>query len=255
MRLRRLKELPPRPSPIDGSDIAERVRLELLIRDEVKRLGDEKKKGFLEHPAVLLILGFLLTTGAGSVVTSWWQYEQWSREQHYRAAQQVTKQRSEVMTFTAQSVAQSFTAAEDVLHLSAWEWRKNSDVALLKERATNWTAESRKWRTAEKVLLARIAATYPDPRSSQLLEEILKARRFLGNDITNLLALEDQLKRSAADQKEIDETSQHALQLINGVTGKDGTLRLLIAHMVQQTQAGDQLPPPQSFWKWLLSSS
>jgi hypothetical protein len=253
-----LTDIAAAPELAERQKIADRIRLELFIREEVKRLDvrkDEPRKGFGEHPLVLLVIGFLLTTGAGSVVTSWWQYEQWSRQQHYRAAQDMTKERAAVMTFTAQSIAQSFTAAEDVLQLFAWDWRKGSNVAALKERAANWTVESRKWRTTEKVLLARVPAAYSDPQTAILLDDIVGARKRLGNDITNLLAIEDQARghRSEADQHEIDDTSKHALDLVNSVTGKDGTLRKVIQQMLNETRKGDQLPPPQSFWRWLRS--
>ena len=102
--------------------------------------------------------------------------------------------------------------------------------------------------------MARIAAAYPDQETGSFLDGIITARKQLGNDITNLLALEDQKHRTNADQKEIADTSRHALGLVNSVTGRGGALRQLIAHMVGETRKGDQLPPPQSFWRWLFTS-
>jgi hypothetical protein len=80
-----------------------------LIRAEVERQSHKEEKPhrgeFAKHPAVLLILTFLLTTLLGSVVTSWWQYQQWARQQAPRRIRG-TKSAS-LITMTAQSVAES----------------------------------------------------------------------------------------------------------------------------------------------------
>lgn len=249
---------PSRPRSIEDQ-IAKRVRMEMLIRDEVERQSQkpEKKKGlgeFAKHPAVLLLLTFLFTTLVGSVVTSWWQYQQWARQEALEANREVTKERVAVIALTAQSVAESFAAAEDVLHLFAFVWNRESHVATLKERAAHWTTRSREWRVAEKILAARVRSAFPDETTSDLLQSIMDDRTFVGNDIENLLSVAD-MKRgryTAAEAKDIDETSAHALGLVNGVSRQDQKLAKLVSHMIEETRKAEQTPPPKPLWRWLF---
>jgi len=255
---------PPPPPPSAGTTsvedlISERVRLELMIRSEVERQSHKEEKKRLaeltKHPAVLLVLTFFLTTLVGSVVTSWWQYQQWARQQALQANQEVTKERIAVITLTAQSVAASFAAAEDVLHLFAFVWHRDSQVVTLKERAAHWTNRSRDWRVAEKILTARVRSAFPDAMTRDLLQSIMDDRTFVGNDIENLLSMADTKRGryTADDVKDIEETAKHALDLVNGVSRQDQKLARLISHMIEETRKAEQTPPPKPLWRWLLS--
>lgn len=238
--------------------IADQVRMELLIRHELDRQLPRERKTrageIAKHPAVLLFLTFVLTTVVGSLVTSWWQYQQWQRQEALRASQEKAKARVEVINLTAQSIAESFAAAEDVLHLFAFEWHRKSQVVTLSERAKHWTERSRQWRVAEKVLVARVSSAFPDARIRGLLQSIMEDRTYVGNDIENLLSMADTKRGqySPADQKEIKETVDHALHLVNGVSRQDQKLAQLIGRMIEETRVAEHTPPPKPFWSWFF---
>jgi hypothetical protein len=193
----------------------------------------------MKHPAVLLVLGFIFTTVIGSVLSGWWQYQQWARQETLRANEEATKERLAV--------------AEDVLHLFAFSWHQKSEVVTLKERASHWTLRSREWRVAEKVLVARASSAFPDAVTRKLLQTIIDDRTLVGNDIENLLSIADTQRGhySQKDLNEIDETSKHALSIINGVSREDQKLAKLISHMIAETRNAQNTPPPKSLWRWL----
>lgn len=238
--------------PADADALAARAELEKQAAAHDSEEKAEKKEGFWRHPAVLLVLGFLCTGLIGSVVTSWWQYQQWFREQQYRAAADATKERLAVMTLTSESVADSFAAAEDVLQLFAFEWRENSSVMTLKQRAESWQTASRKWRVAEKVLMARIGANY-DQKTVEQFYTITLRRRRLGNDITNLLSIADEKggRYSADDRKEIKELYDDSLKSINEVTGKGAFLPALMKSMLAETRLRENVQEPEPIWRWI----
>jgi hypothetical protein len=185
-------------------------------------------------------LTFALTGVLGSLLTSCWQTQQWRREQALEARKDVTKERVAVMNLTTEAIAESFTAAEDVLHLFAWDWSADSPVVNLKERSATWTASSRRWRVDEKVLLARMDANFRGTRAPILLNAIIQRRRRLGNDIQNLLAVADRVaatgKTTLEQEAEIEEHRVDALKLVNETTGTNGFLSRLTAVMVQEIQ-------------------
>jgi hypothetical protein len=254
-----VSELPlPDTPPGAGDTLEERVRLELLVRAEVERQSKKEPerataKEVLQHPATLLLLTFFLTSVCGSILTSWWQYQQWARQQQFRLEEQRTKEQLAVMNLTAQAVAESFASAEDVLHLFAWDWRPDSAVATLAERSAHWTLQSRRWRANEKILVARSQAAFRNKQVSDLLAALLVKRKYLGNDITNLLAIADGRRGqySKDDRKEIDDLQKSALKNINEVSGRNGILSKLIEAMVDESRKNGAGPPPKPIWRWL----
>jgi hypothetical protein len=233
----------PEPSasvPELPEEIRQRVQLELLIQKAVEdaRGRTGKRDSLLRHPAALVVLTFLLTGAIGSMLTSLWQTRQWRREQTYAAAQDLTGERVAVMNLTTEAIAESFTAAEDVLHLVAWNWSPGSPVLSLKERSAAWIAASRQWRVQEKVLLARVDATFDGARPNVVLHRIIDRRQYLGNDIQNLLALADQVaatgKVTPEQEATIEKHRNNALLLIHETTGTGGLLSQLTSAMVAQ---------------------
>lgn len=217
--------------------ILERVRSEILIRRLVDEAGkDKKRESWTKHPAFLVVLTFLLTGVVGSLLTSVWQHFEWKHQQDRRVAEEMTKQRLELMTFATQAVAQSCTAAEDVLWLFAWQWSEKSDVLTLQQTGANWIVESRKWRTSEKVLRARLAADFPRERESLIFEQIINDRRRLGVDIQNLLSIADAARGRSytpLELADIEKRRSRVLKLIDDTTGSHGRLQHLVKVMLQ----------------------
>lgn len=228
-----------------SAEMRDRERIELLVRRVIAEQNHgakpEPKPSLWKHPAFLLALTFILTGVFGSLLTSCWQAQEWARGQSVRVADEATKEREAVLRLTTESVAESFTAAEDVLHLFAWNWTPYSPVVRLKERSAQWAEASTKWRVAEKLLLARVQASYTSQPPQKLLDDIVSQRRELGVDIQNLLSLADAGDKShhfsAKQEEEIDGLLKHAMEIINKTTGRNGTLEQLVQAMIAETRA------------------
>lgn len=218
-----MTDLVPAPDPMLMEKVRFEVELRRLVDEALAKKKEKKDDGFFKHPVVLLVLGFLLTGGVGSFLTSCWQKQEWREQERHRAAEQVKKERLDTINYTTETIAAAMASGEDVLHLFSWTWRDKSDVVTVKERAEYWRDQSRKWRTAEKVLLARVNANFKDPEIKRRLDKIIAERYDLGNAITNLLwyADRDRMKFSAKTNDEVEKHQKLAQKLVVAVAVGD----------------------------------
>jgi hypothetical protein len=180
--------------------------LKTEIRDEINRSAIKKEivdqvltkrsrsSGFWQHPVTLLVLGFVFTTLCGAALTSCWKTREWQNEQYYLAAQtrcererstrtEEIKQKYEVKDEIIRRVAETNTAAEEILIYFQMDPARRSKEG--KDRIAYWKEASRSWRTNEKILKQRLLLRFTDPNISNLFEEIVKYRNFVGVNINN----------------------------------------------------------------------
>lgn len=227
-------------------EIRERIRTELLVRRLLADAEpqDERKPASTRHPAFLLVLSFALTGIVGSLLTSCWQAQDWGRQESFRVADDATKQRIEVMNLATKSIAESFTAAEDVLHVFFWSWPTDSTIVTFEDRSKAWQVASHDWRIDEKVLIANVNATYSRSRPPLILSMISANRLELGNMITRLIQIEEGQRRSGkyapGEEEEIETLKRDAQSLIYSTTGPQGHLGRLVSAMIDETHAREQ---------------
>lgn len=267
-----------------------RPELESLKREVVAEIRkDSFKKELLEelemrgfkaslrktaqHPAILLVLGFGLSTLLGSGLTFLWQNKanakQESRaaqqrdfEQRQNSRQRLIQQKYLLTDEVAKAVAETSTAAEDIL--DAWD-RANKQA--YPERLNYWQAEgSRKWRVANKTLIPKLTSTFRDTQVRAIFEKIIEHRSFIGNDIANLKGLHDRLGWAGMGKcqevekfkkddpcKDVQEFKEDALKKINAMADELGKLTNV---MVLEIKVDEQpiVPPVQGgFWTRLFS--
>ena len=231
------------------------IQLERTVREAISKEEEKKEKkgrSFFKHPLLLLLTGSFLTAVVGSCFATRWQLQQWHIQQRHAADAQTAKDMRHLQFETAETIAESFAAADDVLHLFYWPWARKSDVVTLAERGKQWNDASRKWRVSEKVLSARLRSEFGDD-VAQSFRSIVEKRRLMGNDIINLLSYADATPRpNAEESRDIDTTKAHALKVITEVTGKDGDLTKLLNLMEERILADErkrqQSPPRITFW-------
>lgn len=242
--------------------LVEQVRREVELRHLIdEALAKQKKEkesgGFFKHPAVLLVLTFIFTGILGSVLSTCWQNKQWAEQEKYHAAELATQERLETIRYATETIAASVASAEDVLHLFSWSWPAKSEVAILGERAKYWREESRKWRVAEKVLSARVHASFNDKDVNSLLDQIIDDRYNLGNAITNLLWYDDRLHMNfhGKDAREVDRLRGVAqatvvkLTVGNSQQHIEGELQRIARLMLIETER--RRPTPTGFFDFL----
>jgi hypothetical protein len=183
----------------------ERIREILTHR---RRQNQSSASKFFAHPAILLLLGFLFTGVVGGLLANYWKAREWENQQRYLAKQRGLEKKYAVIDEALKAVAETNTAAEDVLAGYSWtEWhQKEAD-----QRRENWLATSRKWRISSKIVRQKLAAYFVNPDVLSQFDQIISTRRQVGNIITNLLT------RSIKSEKEAQEERKRALELVNKI--------------------------------------
>lgn len=175
--------------------------LEELDRDDLKKkiLSEVRPRkssigSFLEHPASMLVAGFILTTIFGTIITSCWKYREWQNEQAYTATQthcererltmtEGIKQKNEVKEEIIKRVAETNTAAEEILKY--FEIAPTRQEQEKEERSKYWKEASRNWRINSKILKQRLILRFNNPSISTLFAEITRYRSWVGVHIDN----------------------------------------------------------------------
>lgn len=250
----------------------ESFKKELLEELEMRGFRASLRKT-AQHPAVLLILGFGLTSLLGSGLTFLWQNkanakqesraaEQRDFEQRQNSRQRLIQQKYLLVDEVAKAVAETSTAAEDIL--DAWD-RANKQA--YPERLKYWQVEgSRKWRVANKTLIPKLSSTFRDPQVGAIFDKIIEHRSYIGNYIVNLRVLHDRLGWAGMEKckevgkfkkndpcKDVTDFKDKALTRINRMADELGKLMNV---MVLEIKVDEQpiVPPVQgSFWTRLFS--
>ena len=129
--------------------------------------------GFFAHSAVLLVLGFILTTGVGSWLTYFWKQRDWANQQSYLARQRALDKKYAVIDPTFKEVAVTITASQYVLATLFRNPRTDKEI---QERRANWLKTSRDWRIASNVLSQNIAISFSNPEIQTAFKGVVDKR-------------------------------------------------------------------------------
>jgi hypothetical protein len=170
--------------------IRRHVEMELAVRkaidaQETRRSGALAE--LLKHPFTLLLAGAALTTIIGPRLATHWQLQQWRIQQYDSRSADEGKEMRALQQETAEAVAGSCTAADEVLQMVNWNWSSHSAVATLGDRANRWHEARRTWRVSEKVLIVRVRSVFGIYAESALMT-IAQKQRILSADIEGILS-------------------------------------------------------------------
>lgn len=163
--------------------IIEIVALRAAVESTIGAAGKKSKLSGFSRQVILLLLGFLFTTGAGGVLTYYWKQREWHNQRSYLAQQRVLDKKYSVIDRTFNEVATTTAAADDVLWIYLSGNLSQKDVT---ERMNNWYKTSRNWRVQSKILNATLASTFRDQEIAETFKQIVDKRWELGNAIMNL---------------------------------------------------------------------
>lgn len=210
-----------------------------LKNDILKELkgADSKFGKVAQHPAILLVLSFIFTTGLGAWLTSRWQRSEWDRQQVFLAQQRNLDQKRATADEVTKAIAETATAADDVLALFVWD---DGEPRAVKE---SWRQSSRNWRISSKTLLPKLVAYFRNPEARSLFDQINSNRTLIGNKIRNLLDDYTKYKRETLaklDRERVEEDRKSTLDKINEVRDLLGQL---IDIMVKEIREDGQPQP------------
>jgi hypothetical protein len=189
-----------------------------ILKNEIRQeLHPEARKSrisqIFQHQAVLLLLGFLFTTGVGSWFTFYWKQRDWKNEQSYLAQQRSLDKKYAVIEEAFRDVAVTTTAAQDIL---ATYYGENKWTAKdIQERKNNWYKTSRDWRVGSKVLGENLDVTFTNNEIRNNFQHIVDKRRQLGNVITNLPTGRADDKSAKSVEKQVEDANTIANEILN----------------------------------------
>lgn len=160
-------------------EIIDEVRKDLRSKDVLGGLEEDNWKSTLgrlfQHPAVLVLLTFVVTSLLGTQITSSWQSKQRELEQKYGVIDHVNK-----------AVSDNLTAAQDIVGLYQYEQGARDRKEIEKERWTYWQQKSREWRINSNVIPQKLKGNFKDPEIQQFFKDLLNKSFELSVNIKNL---------------------------------------------------------------------
>ena len=172
------------------------LREELL--EEIKKDDDLKKEvlnalkvgnsrsEFLKHPITLLILGFLLTSGVGSLLTLIWQNMEKSKQIAQTARQNSIQAKNQTADELSKLILQAYSSSADMLALYQKGEMPEIREKILLERMEYWQKNSREWREKIPILEIKIQGQFKDQSIRDDFLKMLNVRWNIGNEIPNL---------------------------------------------------------------------
>lgn len=227
----------------------DRDALKEEILEEIRKEAAKKKPSFFQHPAVLLVIGFLLTGGVGTWLTSYWQSKEQAKQQAEQAHKRAVEQKYEVMEQLNKAVAEVYTAGHVIINLLSYDHRPQDFPKELTERDAFWKQARRNWSVASLVLEQKLSVHFKDDEAKKVYEKILEDGDSLSIALNNILPqLKDaRWRRQKKNKAEMDAVRMESLELTNNM--RDNTTKLLgilTAKVKAQEQAPAQPTPTAS---------
>jgi hypothetical protein len=180
-------------------EIVAEIKRELIKREILKELDNKPDpsslthplfkitSGFFQHPAILLLLGFVLTGVIGTALTAAWQSNSWLTQQSLLASQRILEQKYQLASDVAKAVGDTHAAPTGILLLFTNEDTPQNRKNELPKRIDHWRRTYNEWLTNNNVLLQRITVYVNDPVARTKFQEIVLDRKETNNSILNLL--------------------------------------------------------------------
>jgi hypothetical protein len=122
-------------------EAAKELQIDQLKKELTAKIKDAKSKrsfgSIVAHPAVLLIIGFILTGILGNILTARWQGREWDRQQGRLSLIRLIEQKEKIMEDLTRKVAESDATEEDVL-IAFRPWCVSAIGAAIKLPETGW---------------------------------------------------------------------------------------------------------------------
>ena len=201
----------------------EKELLKQEVLDEIKKrkfkqeIVDELQKSdkvfrfsaFAQHPATLLITGFVLTGIVGTLLTTRWQRKEWDRQQQSQSLEWSRQQsrliqihnidhKYEVIDEITKAVGESNAAASDILFTFNAKAMNLPELKGKEGRIKLWHQADQSWQKNISVIAQKLNVFFKDPQFQDELQKIIDKRDLI---FFNLLELID---RAAENPREIE---------------------------------------------------
>jgi len=139
---------------------------------------------FIQHPAILLILGFVFTSGIGAGVTYFWQKRERIESQRQADYKREIEEKHAIAENILRTVAETNTAVEDLVKLYFnTERDKRVRNQMETERLQYWQTTSRDWRVNSKIIQQKLKDHFKNQDVQKLFQEIVTKRFDIGQKL------------------------------------------------------------------------
>ncbi|HEX8266947.1 MAG TPA: hypothetical protein VF596_16205 [Pyrinomonadaceae bacterium] len=212
------------------------IGIESLKKEILNDTNSQEAKiaALSKNPAVLLILGFILTTGIGTFFTWIYQSGEWSRQQKYLNQQRNFDEKKDLVDETTKAIAEMIAAADDAL--SIFYWNDNNKIVSKEDinRKEKWEQNSLNWRTSMYTLPPKLKTYFRNSEIETKFGEIVEQRKFAGNNIKNLYTDYVINKTKALKNPENQEYIEDSLNKINEMRQQLGELTGLMIKEINE---------------------
>ncbi|HMG74892.1 MAG TPA: hypothetical protein VK582_15430 [Pyrinomonadaceae bacterium] len=246
------------------TEIVREMKKDSLKQDASKKLTKEGLGelvyDFFKHPAVLLIIGFLLTGCIGTFLTNNWHRQEWDRQQRIQSKEWERQQRRlldikkidlkyEIIDQLTKAIGERDSAAIQILGPLA---TKGFDLHQLtteeNEPITTWQKATNDWRISSQIMQLKIGTHIRDEDAAKLFQQIVDTQKtiFINvTDVKNHLKEHYVENKEPSQYKEEDREALRALDAIRGGVKKTASdLKLLVNVIAKEAQADVESPGP-----------
>lgn len=207
------------------------------VLKELKEAAQKKSSAF-QHPAILLILGFLLTTGGGTWLTYYWQGQDQQKQRQELAHERAIQQKYEIADQINKAVAEAYTGTHVALALLSSPKSKPGDKQAA-EREAYWNQTNRSWIPTSLVLQQKLSINFKGEKALSLYQQIIDEVENLIVDINENLAASKGARWQPLNATEIKERTDSA-DAIREHTSQ--LLKLLVEEIHKEEKSGTGKP-------------
>lgn len=224
-------------------DLRERVKAILTeleqtsLKNEVLRELKEastKRTSPFQHPAILLILGFLLTGVVGTWLASYWQTKEQEKQQQQQARERDLREKYDVTEQVNKAIAEAYTGTRVALFLLAFDQR--DDEKRQAEREAYWNQTRRTWMINSQILQQRLAIHFDDNEALTLFQDIMNDGDRIAGDLNAALEELKGKKWKILNSAEMREARQAISDGSNSMLDKSHRLLKLLIDEIHQDE-------------------
>jgi hypothetical protein len=210
---------------------AERIRLAAAILEELKKEETVKKVVLDElrlragparwshNPAVVVVLGFVLTGIFGTVLSIWYQGREWDRQQDLLGRQRSLEQRYLIANETAKAIGEIQWSMMSVLGAMQKDTPRSCLIELRKA-VPNWQKGKFEWGVKASVLDSQLGVNFPtqsqsnaSPSALSEFRDIVHCYRRLNIALTNMAEVVD--ASAGKRDKQLDNDISDLITILN----------------------------------------
>jgi hypothetical protein len=171
------------------NEIVDEIRKDSLKEDSLKKLKKvnwvDTISNFFHHPAILLIIGFILTGLIGTLLTAAWQGREWDRQQQRLIDIHGIDLKYGIIDDITKAVGERNAATRDMMYPLFDNLDNRSLEKEEVEPIKNWQIATYNWLVSSETLRMKIRSHIKNPDALKCFERIVERE----NQITGEIAL------------------------------------------------------------------